>query len=213
MMFSPESCQAIVEMGNKEFNKLKKSRVQWSSCLHYVFKGTITRSRWKHIRSNQEVIRRIRKAFDVFKMLLFRVSHPNSRGYKHGSQLWQQYHHKANGALRAATRKKDRTVANFWDRWENYLKYEKHSKAIGWTDAFVRYLDHIVQIDISHEAPAEQRCRYSNLVYLRGMEQYFTKERELPTSSSSSQWSSTSWWSSHEWSSLERMATTQLAGW
>ena len=32
-------------------------------------------------------------------------------------------------------------------------------------------------------------------------EQYFTKERELPTSSSSFQLSSTSWWSSHEWSS------------
>ena len=44
-------------------------------------------------------------------------------------------------------------------------------EAIGWNDAFVRYLDHIVQIDISHEAPAEQRGRYSNLVYLRGMEE------------------------------------------
>ena len=34
--------------------------------------------------------------------------------------------------------------------------------------------------------------------------QYFAKERELPTSSSSSQWSSTSWWSSHEWSSTRK---------
>ena len=32
-------------------------------------------------------------------------------------------------------------------------------------------------------------------------ERYFSKEREFPPSSSSSQWSSTSWWSSHEWSS------------
>ena len=32
--------------------------------------------------------------------------------------------------------------------------------------------------------------------------QYFAKERELPTSSSSSQWSSTSWCSAHEWSSI-----------
>ena len=36
------------------------------------------------------------------------------------------------------------------------------------------------------------------------LEQYFTKERELSTSSSSSQWSSTSWWSSHVWSSTWR---------
>ena len=34
----------------------------------------------------------------------------------------------------------------------------------------VRYLDHIVQIDTSHEAPAEKRGRYNNLVYLRGIE-------------------------------------------
>ena len=32
-------------------------------------------------------------------------------------------------------------------------------------------------------------------------EGYFAKEREIPTSSSSSQWSSTSWWSTHSWSS------------
>ena len=46
-------------------------------------------------------------------------------------------------------------------------------------------------------------------------EQYFTKERELPTSSSSSssQWSSsTSWSGSQEWCDLERMATTELTG-
>ena len=102
------------------------------------------------------MIQRIRKAFDALKTPFFRASHPNSRGYKRGSQLWQQHHHKANDALRVATRKKDRTFVNIWDRWENDLEYRKSQKAIGWNDAFVRFLDHIVQIDISHEAPAEQ---------------------------------------------------------
>ena len=43
MMFSQESCQAIIEMGNAELIELKKSRVQCSSCLHHVFEGTSVR--------------------------------------------------------------------------------------------------------------------------------------------------------------------------
>ena len=108
------------------------------------------------------MIQRIRKVFEVLRTPFFRVSHPNSRGYKHGSQLWQQHHHKANDALRAA---KDRTFVNIWDRWENDLKYRKSQKAIGCDDASVRYLDHIVQIDLSHEAPAEQREKKQSGIY------------------------------------------------
>ena len=159
MMSSQESCQAIIEMGNVELRELKKSRVQCPSCLHHVFEGTNTCSCGKHIKSNQEMIQRIGKAFEVLKMPFFRASHPNSGGCGHGSQLWQQHHHKANDALRAATRKKDRTFVKTWDLWENDLNYRKSQQATGWNDASVRYLDHIVQIDTSHEAPAEQRGR------------------------------------------------------
>ena len=41
MLFSQESCQAIVEMYNVELIEMKKSRVRCPSCLHYVFEGTI----------------------------------------------------------------------------------------------------------------------------------------------------------------------------
>ena len=51
------------------------------------------------------------------------------------------------------------------------MEYRKSQKAIGWHDEFVRYLDRIVQIDISHDAPAEQRGRCINLVTLRGIEE------------------------------------------
>ena len=67
--------------------------------------------------------------------------------------------------------RKDRIFANIWDRWENHLQYRKSQKDIVWNDEFVRNLDHIVQIDITHEAPAEQRGRYSNLVNLHGKEE------------------------------------------
>ena len=65
MMFSLESCQALMDSGNVESDELKKSRFQCSSCLHYVLWGTIVCSRGKHVRSNQEVINRIWKAFDI----------------------------------------------------------------------------------------------------------------------------------------------------
>ena len=194
MMFSAVSCQAIMDMGNVELIELKKSRVQCPTCLHYVFEGTILCSCGKHIKSNQEMIDRLRNAFDILKTPFFRASRPNSRCYKHGYQLWQQHHYKANDALRAATRKKDRTFTKIWDRWENGLEYGNSQKAIGWNDELARYLDHIEQIDISHDAPAEQRGRYSNLANLRGIEENM----------SSSQWSSTSWWSSQEWSSTRK---------
>ena len=130
MMFSPESCHASIHMGNVELIELKKSRVQCPSCLQHVFEGTNICSCGKLIKSNQEMIQRIRKAFEVLKTPFFRAPHPNSRGYQHGSQLWQQQHHKANDALRAATRKKDRTFVHMWDRWENDLKCRNHPKPL-----------------------------------------------------------------------------------
>ena len=113
MTFSQESCQAIIEMGNVELIELKTSRVRCPSCPHHVFEGTITCSCGKDIRSNQEMTQRMKKAFEVLKMPFLRAYHPNSRGCKHGSQLWQQHHHKANDALRAATRKNDKTFVIF----------------------------------------------------------------------------------------------------
>ena len=121
MMFSQEPCQAIIEMCNVELIELKKSRVQCPSCLHYVFGRTITCSCGKHIRSNQEVIQRIKKAFEVLKCLSF-VHLIRLQAW---TLQWQQHQHKAHDALRRATRKKDRTYNNVWDRWEKDLEYRK----------------------------------------------------------------------------------------
>ena len=86
-------------------------------------------------------------------------------------QSWQQHQYKAIDALRAATKKKEKTFTNIWDGWKNDSQYRKSQTATGWNDEFVRYLDHIVQIDISHDAPAETKGRYCNLVNLRGIEE------------------------------------------
>ena len=84
-----------------------------------------------------------------------------------------------------------RQFTNIGDCWENDLEYRKSQMSL---------------YDISTTS-----CRLTSLtMHLLKHDQYFTKEHELPTLPSSSQWSSTSWRSSHEWSSTwERMATTQ----
>ena len=52
------------------------------------------------------------------------------------------------------------------------VENKKTQHDICWMCAFVRYLDHIVQIDISCEVPAEQRNKHNNLVYRRGICRY-----------------------------------------
>ena len=64
-----------------------------------------------------------------------------------------------------------RTFTSIWDRWQNDATYRKSQLDIGWSDAWVRYLDHAAQIDISHNASHEQRVRKHNLIYLRGMDE------------------------------------------
>ena len=64
--------------------------------------------------------------------------------------------------------KKDKiNYTSIWDRWQNDETYWESQIAIGWSGAWVTYLDHIAQIDISLEAPQEQISRYHNLFYLR----------------------------------------------
>ena len=87
MIFSQESCQAIIDMGSEELIDMKNSRIQCPSCLHHVFERTIVCLCGKHIKSNKEMIQRIRKAFDILQTPFFRASLPNSRGYKFGSHL------------------------------------------------------------------------------------------------------------------------------
>ena len=67
-------------------------------------------------------------------------------------------------------RKKTEPLRIFGIDGKTIWNIENHQKATGCSDALVRYLDYVVQIDISHEAPAEQRRRYNNLVYLCAFE-------------------------------------------
>ena len=123
------------------------------------------------------MIRRIKAVLEILKAPYFRTSVVTARGYKHGPYLWQEHHHRAKEALRG-TKKSKIIFTSILDRWHNDETYTESQLAIGWSDAWVRYLDHIAQIDISHKAPQEQRSRYHNLFYLRSVDE----DRQAPPS-------------------------------
>ena len=101
------------------------------------------------------MIQRIKAALEKLKASYFRTSVVTARGYKHGPDLQQEHHHEAKDALRCM-KKGGRTFTSIWDRSQNDETSGESQLAIGWSDAWLRYLDHITQIDISHEAPQEQ---------------------------------------------------------
>ena len=123
------------------------------------------------------MIRRIKAAFEILKAPYFRTSMVTARGYRHGPTYGR---YTITGKKRTTgTEKGGREVTSIWDRWENDEIYRKSQLDTGWSDAWVRYLDHIEQIDISHEATPEQRCRYHHLICVRSV----NEDRQAPPSS------------------------------
>ena len=120
------------------------------------------------MRPNEDVMNRIKEAFEALKAPYYRTSSIFTRGRRCGPNSWQQRHHNARDALRSAT-KGERTFASIWKRWEHDEICRKSQLAHNWSDAWVRYLDHIAQFDMSHNAPSWQRERHVNLIHLRSL--------------------------------------------
>ena len=83
--------------------------------------------------------------------------------YTVGYTMYTMPKQKTHGALQ----KGKRDFVSIRDRWENDSQNKETQMTHGWTYAWVRFLDHIAKLDISHAATAEQRGRYQNLLYLR----------------------------------------------
>ena len=109
----------------------------------------------KLTRPNKDVMSRIKEAFEAPEAPYDRTSSTVTIGGRCGPNPWQ-HHHKARDALRRAT-KGERTFTSIWDRWQHNEIHEKSQLSHKWSDAWVRNLDHIVQFDISHNAPQWQR--------------------------------------------------------
>ena len=104
MVFGEESRRGIFEMVHVELIELKKSPIQCPSCLHHVLNGTTICICGKLRRLNNDVLNRIKEAFEALKPPHYRTSCIVTRGSKCGPNPWQQHHHKARDALRSATK-------------------------------------------------------------------------------------------------------------
>ena len=52
-------------------------------------------------------------------------------------------------------------------RWQKGEIYRASQGAIGWTGAYVKYLDFLTTVDIMQEAPYRKRYRYENMIFMR----------------------------------------------
>ena len=69
----------LLDIGNEEFHRVHTTYLREHMYDHVG----------KHIRSNQEMIDRTRKASDILKTPFFRASRPTARGYKRGAASLQ----------------------------------------------------------------------------------------------------------------------------
>ena len=122
------------------------------------------------MRPDQDVMNRIKEAFEILKTPYKRTSTIVARGSRCGPNPWQQHHHKARDALRSAA-KGERTFTSIWDRWQHDEIFRTSQLSHYWLDAWVRYLDHIVHFDISHNAPSSKRDRCGNLLHSRNLDE------------------------------------------
>ena len=171
-IFSEEIGRAIHEMGNTELIELKQTSatIQCLSCLRHVPEGWNTCQCGVWLRPNQSTMERIRSSFfAALKTPYFRTTAILSSGRKSGHDPWQTDHAKAMNARRRTT-KSSRKLTSILDPWQNDEIYRASQEVHGWTEEYHKYLDHISQIDIGHEAPYKQRPRYESTVYVRGVD-------------------------------------------
>ena len=120
------------------------------------------------LRPNQSMMDRIITASAALKTAFYRTSVIISRGKKSGHYPWQQDHQKAMDAKRGALKRGKYTF--LLDRWQNDEVYRAFQLVHGLTDEWVKYLDCITKIDISHDAPHRQRQQDESTVYMRGVD-------------------------------------------
>ena len=169
-IFSEESRRTIYEMSNLELIELRQTSatVQCPSCLKHVPEGLNMCQCGVWLRPNQRTMDRIRAAFAALKTPYYRTAVPLSNGKKCGHNLWQLYHFKAMDAKRGAT--KIREYTSIMGRWQHNENFRASQWAQGSIETWVKYLDFISEIDISHNAPYRQRQRYESTLHMRGVD-------------------------------------------
>ena len=127
MIFSEASSRAVYEMDNVELIELKQTSesMQYLSCLKHVFEGTTICQCGKLLRPNKSMLDRIRAAFEAIA-------------------LHQSFREERNVVIIPG----NTTIIN---RWQNDEVYRASQLAHNWNDEWVKYLDFIAHLDISHD--------------------------------------------------------------
>ena len=100
-------------------------------------------------RPDKKLMNRIKEPFEALKAPYHHTSPIITRDGKCGPNPWQE-HHKARDTMRSAM-KGDKKYTSIWDRWQHDDAYRTSQLAHNWSDAWVRYLDHIVHFDIGQK--------------------------------------------------------------
>ena len=58
----------------------------------------------------------------------------------------------------------------YWTDGKNDEVYQAPQLVHGWTEEWVKYLDYMSKIDISHDAPYRQRLRYESIIKMRSVD-------------------------------------------
>ena len=121
------------------------------------------------LRPNQSTMDRTRTAFAALKTPYFRTTEISSRGKESGHNPWQTDHAKTMDARRGATNN-SRNFISLLDLWQKEKVFRASPLVHGWTEEYVKYLDYTSKIDISGGAPHNQRNRYENSLFMRGVD-------------------------------------------
>ena len=168
-IFSEESSRAVYEMGNMEFIELKQTSatIQRSSCLKHVPEGLNMCQCGVWLRPNQSTMERMRIAFAALQTPYFRTTAISSREKKSGHNPWETDHAKTMDARRGATKNSRKFYLKTGSMAE---RRDLPSFSIG--ARWVNYLDYISKVDISYDVPYNQRNRYENSLFMRGVDSH-----------------------------------------
>ena len=122
------------------------------------------------LKLDPDSINRTKEAFEILKAL-FRAFSIFTRGSKCGPNSWQQHHRKSSRRITECCKKGEGKFTSIWDRWQNDVIHRQSQHVHYWSDAWIRYLNHVVQCSIYHNAPQQQRERNIHRLYFRSVDE------------------------------------------
>ena len=114
------------------------------------------------LRPNEDIISKIKVRFKTLIAPCYLLLVKSSRGKKHGEQPWQEDHWEE----RPQKVPRSIIIPQSWTDGRT-MNIQKFQTAVGWNEAYCRYLDYFCTVDISYIAPHHQRSRNDNTITMK----------------------------------------------